>query len=62
MGLLNCWFDLPVLLRAALGLVLIGISTFIFFAADRIWIWGWVIGAVFLLGCTAGKNKGGYNF
>ena len=58
----DLWYESPVWLRAGIGLILIGISTCLFFFADRIWIWGWAIGFIFLLFSGAGKNKGGYNF
>ena len=51
MGLIEFWYDLPTLLRIALGLF-----------ADRIWPWGWAVGAVMIFASGAGKNKGGYNF
>jgi fucose permease len=56
------WYELPFLLRIGLGLLLIGISTLIFFAADRIWPYGWIAGAIMVLGSGAGGNKNGYNF
>jgi hypothetical protein len=62
MGLIDFWYDLPTWLRAGLGLFFIAISTALFFFADRIWPWGWVVGIIFLIFCNAGKNKGGYNF
>jgi hypothetical protein len=62
MGLIEFWYDLPTILRIALGLLFIGISTAFFFFADRIWPWGWAVGAVMIFASGAGKNKGGYNF
>jgi hypothetical protein len=58
----DLWYESPVWLRAGIGLILVAISTGLFLLANVIWIWGWVVGAIFLLFCTAGKNKGGYNF
>jgi hypothetical protein len=55
------WYELPQVLRIAVGLVFIAISTALLLA-DRIWIWGWVVGAIMILASGAGKNKGGYNF
>ena len=58
----DLWYESPRILRIGLGLLLIGISTVIFFAAERIWIWGWVVGGIMIMASGAGKNKGGYNF
>jgi hypothetical protein len=56
------WYELPRILRIALGLVFIAISTAILLFGDRIWPWGWVVGAVMIFASGAGSNKGGYNF
>jgi hypothetical protein len=57
------WFELPKLLRALLGLVLIGIAVAIYFASGgtTFAIGLGVVGLVFLLFCGAGKSDG-YNF
>lgn len=58
----NFWYELPTILRIALGLVFIGISTAVLVFGDRIWIWGFVVGGIMILVSGAGNNKGGYNF
>ena len=58
------WYELPPILRALLGLVLMGAAVAIWFATDgRLYAIGLgVVGLVFLLGAGAGRDKGGYNF
>lgn len=56
------WYELPWLLRVGLGLVFIGISTLLLLCADRIWPYGWVVGAIMVLASGTGGNKNGYNF
>ena len=58
------WYELPTLLRALVGLVLIGVAVLIFFASGgtRIAVGIGVLGVVLLLFSGAGKNKDGYNF
>lgn len=58
------WYDLPPILRAGLGLLLIAIAVVIYFASGgRLFAIGCgVVGLVFLLGAGAGHDKGGYNF
>ena len=60
----DLWFDLPPILRAGLGLLLMGIAVFIFFMTEgtRIAVGIGAVGLVFLLFCTAGSDRGGYNF
>lgn len=56
------WYELPTILRIALGLVFIGISVAVLVFANRIWIWGFAVGGIMILASGAGNNKGGYNF
>lgn len=58
------WYDLPPILRAVMGLVMMAIAAVIFFATGGhlIAIGLGVVGLVFLLGAGAGKGGGGYNF
>ena len=57
------WFELPPILRAVMGLVLIAVAVVVFFLfSGRIAIGLGAIGIVFLLFCKAGSNTGGYNF
>ena len=58
------WYDLPPLLRAGMGLVLIGIAVAIFVATGgRLIAVGFgVVGLLFVLFCTAGHDSGGYKF
>ena len=54
------WYtDLPVLARAGVGLVLIGISTFLFFVQGVVWPWGWVIGLLALILAIPEYKPGG---
>ena len=63
MGFFSFWSDLPPLLRYGVALVLIGISTGLYFLADRIWPWGWVSGIILLLlAGPSDSEKKGYNF
>lgn len=61
MGFISWWYELPVLLRISVSLLLLAISTLMFFSGV-VWPWGWVLGGILLLFCGAGSNKGGYNF
>jgi hypothetical protein len=56
------WYELPVILRVVLSLVLIGISVLAFFLADRIWVSPAAVGLVLLFFCGSGGNTNGYNF
>ncbi len=47
MALFEWWMDKPAWLRALLSLILIGISTAIYFAG-YFWPWGWAIGGIML--------------
>jgi len=60
----DLWYDLPPILRAGLGLLLIIVAVVIFFASGgTLFAIGCaVVGLVFLLGAGAGSDKGGYNF
>lgn len=56
------WFDLPPLLRAGLGILLMLAAAAIFLLTGRVIAIGlFAIGLMFLLFCKAG-NDGGYNF
>ena len=59
------WYDLPPILRAVLGIVMMRIAVLIYFMTERVHIVAYGLAAtgfVFLLFCTAGKDKGGYKF
>jgi hypothetical protein len=61
----DLWYDLPPILRAGLGILLMAISVVIYFMTESVHIVTIGLaatGLVFLLFCTAGKDKGGYNF
>jgi hypothetical protein len=56
------WYELPPLLRAGLGLLLIIVAVVIFFMTGRVIMIGLaVIGLMFILFSKAG-DSGGYNF
>jgi hypothetical protein len=55
------WYDLPILLRVGLSLLLIGISVLTYFTG-RIWISPGAVGMILLFFCGAGRNSDGYNF
>jgi hypothetical protein len=57
------WFDLPPLLRAAFGIVLILVAVLIFFVTGRIIAIGLgAVGLAFVLFSNAGNSSGGYKF
>ena len=59
----DLWFELPPILRAGLGLLLIAVAGIIFYLTGRVIMIGLgAIGLVFLLASGAGSNKGGYRF
>ena len=57
------WFDLPPILRAGMGLLMMAIAVGIFFVMGGTLIcYGlFIVGLVFVLFCKAG-DTGGYNF
>jgi hypothetical protein len=62
MGFLTWWADQSAWLRYGVALLLIALSTVLFFAG-RIWIWGWVVGVVLLLfSGPSSSEKKGYRF
>jgi hypothetical protein len=58
------WYELPPLLRAAFGVLLIAIAGVIWFATGgRLYAIGLgAIGLVFLMFCSAGNDGNGYKF
>ena len=57
------WFELPPILRAGLGAVILIVCTILFFLTGGVVFVGLAaIGLMFILFCRAGKDKGGYNF
>ncbi|QOV88726.1 hypothetical protein [Humisphaera borealis] len=62
MNFFGWWADQSPWLRYGVALLLIAISTVIFFAGT-IWIWGWVAGVVLLLFAgPSSSEKNGYRF
>jgi len=60
---LEWWGGQSPLLRYGVGLLFLGISTALYFFADRVWIWGWIIGAVMIMfGGPSDSEKRGYHF
>jgi len=53
---LEWYFEQSVLARLVIPAIFLGISTYLFFAQDIIWIWGWVIGGVLLISCIPSKK------
>ena len=63
MGFIQWWADLPAWLRYGVSLALIGVSTYLFFFANRFWPWGWALGLVLLIfSGPSDPEKKGYNF
>ena len=63
MGFFEWWADLNPWARYGVSLLFLGISTGLFFFADTVWPWGWVVGGILL--CFSGKShaeKNGYDF
>ncbi|HEY7088226.1 MAG TPA: hypothetical protein VH518_09070 [Tepidisphaeraceae bacterium] len=57
------WFELPPMLRAGLGVLLLIIGGVLFFVTGGLVFIGLgAVGLMFILFCNAGKDKGGYNF
>ena len=59
------WYDLPPILRAGVGILLICIAVGAVLLTGYIYRWNIVVGAiglVLLLFSGAGKDKSGYNF
>jgi hypothetical protein len=58
------WYDLLPLLRAGMGLLMIGVSVAIFFlTGGRLFAYGLgAVALVLMLFCTAGSDSGGYKF
>jgi hypothetical protein len=58
------WYELPTVLRAVMGLALMGIAAVIFFASDgtRVAIGLAVVGLMMLLFSGAGNDNSDYNF
>lgn len=61
---LGWWGGLPPWLRYGVALLLLAISTGLYFFANRIWPWGWVAGVVLLLaaGPSEAEKKGYHDF
>jgi hypothetical protein len=55
------WFESPPLLRAMMGLVMLGIAVLIWSAtAGRMYAYGLgVVGLIFLMACNAGNTEAG---
>lgn len=49
MGFFGWYFTLKPLVRFLFALIPLGVSTALFFGADRIWPWGWGMGVIMLL-------------
>lgn len=61
--MIGWWSDQSPWLRYGVALLLMGISTALFFLADRFWPWGWGFGAVLLLFAgPSDSEKKGYHF
>ena len=58
------WFDLPPLLRAGVGAVLLGIAVLMFMVGirNRLTVIVGSVGLVLVLFCKAGHDDSGYNF
>ena len=58
----DLWFELPPLLRAGLGLLLLLAFGLIWLLAGRIWFWLGAVGLIFILFSGSGSNSKGYRF
>jgi hypothetical protein len=56
MGLISWWAGLDWKIRILIPLILLAISTGIYFLTDYIWIWGWVAGGVLLMFRAVAKS------
>lgn len=62
MGLFGWWGNLHPILRYGVAILLLAISTGLYFAGT-IWPWGWVVGAIMLLlAGPSDSEKKGYRF
>jgi hypothetical protein len=62
-GLIEWWSELPAWLRYGVAILFIGISTALYFFADRFWPWGWGIGlALLIFAGPSDSEKKGYRF
>ncbi len=60
--MLEWWIGLDWKIRLVVALLLLGISTVLYFAGI-IWPWGWVVGGVLLLLCWPSESeKKGYRW
>jgi len=63
MRFIQWWYGLPLWLRLGIALLLILISTLLWFCADRFWPWGWAMGVILLLfSGPSSSEKKGYRF
>jgi hypothetical protein len=57
------WYELSPWIRAGVAIMLILISTLLWFLADRFWPWGWAAGVILLLfSGPSSTEKKGYKF
>jgi hypothetical protein len=61
-AIFNIWYQVPVFVRLVISLLLIGVTVFVFFAANTLWPAPGIIGVVLLMFCGSGGNSKGYNF
>lgn len=57
------WAGLSPWIRYGVAVFFLGLSTLLFFAFDRFWPWGWVVGVILLLlAGPSDSEKKGYRF
>ena len=63
MNLFDFWAELSPWTRNGIAILLLLVSTVLYFAFHRFWPWGWGVGAVLLLfGGRSDPEKKGYRF
>ncbi|OVE77121.1 hypothetical protein BVX99_03565 [bacterium F16] len=62
-GVFTWWAGLDWTIRLFVAGALIATSTALYFLADTLWVWGWIIGGIlFLCGGRSRAEKNGYRF
>ena len=62
-AIFELWYGLPPYVRAAPAVILILISTLLWFSNGVIWPYGWIVGGVLLLlSGPSDSEKKGYHF
>ena len=62
MRLIEWWLELPKAAQYGVAVLILGISAAMLILAGRLWIWGWIVGGVFLLMAIFGKGGDSTDF